>query len=576
MPTIDERVWFAETFYVTKYGRPFSLKKRRWVVDEFWKPADGWKLAARNPERLCDACRKLIVTTGIIDQWSSKLVKRLERHRAKGCDGATLEPIIVTILNLPRREGKSTNCAGYNLSTIALSKHKSILYVAAAGDQTRRILRDCYVTPIDQNAKLSREFEVIGDRIVSKKTRSEIQVAETSHRSITGSGYSHVVFDEARDVPPRVLAAAVNSTPDQNGWECPHGCYHCGSDAEDRPSSCPTCGSELHPWYARVIIMSSSGIIVDNDQDWFTDLVELSEINVSKFAHLYKLEKSTNPSVSTKIKDALGEVLGVVPALATYMDVELTNRPRRLGDDFLPGAQMKRIVKDALKSRDADERPCVGFLDTSWSGDITSLVILADDVARSKTPWQHLQQVHLWKWKPKELPGGHIDPSAIFEHFDRVIPMFPNLRLLYVDTRGMEWARAFVADVQRSRPGWGRRVEAFDGGTANRLARDTSWQLFEQRGLSGTIELINDADQVAELKGVRRVSRPDGSYEIRDRNRKKRHADILEGVAGSCLAAYRVASQPTITLAQTERSGASGILARIWKPATGGLRPEDF
>ena len=39
-----------------------------------------------------------------------------------------------------------------------------------------------------------------------------------------------------------------------------------------------------------------------------------------------------------------------------------------------------------------------------------------------------------------------------------------------------------------------------------------------------------------------KVAQADGGYEIRDRNRKKSHADLADTLAGVCLLAYYVAT----------------------------------
>ena len=44
MPTLAEKIKFAEEHIRNKEGIRFSLKGRDWVRDQFWLPADGFKL----------------------------------------------------------------------------------------------------------------------------------------------------------------------------------------------------------------------------------------------------------------------------------------------------------------------------------------------------------------------------------------------------------------------------------------------------------------------------------------------------------------------------------------------------
>lgn len=609
-------------------------------------PVDGFRKAAVDPEAVCPDCRADV--GGILGAWDWGVVRKLKKHQhervkfhvvpeeadelaelepdlkataeelakhaevrdsaeVRECSGLALQPILVTILNLPRRDGKTFNSACWALSTICLQRNRNILFVAAAGKQTRRIFREAFEKVIQQDAKLTEVCVITGERIDVPSTGSCLQTCDTSFRSITGSGFSHILVDECRDVHPRVLAAAVFSTGDQNGAECPYGHeMHADVDPEEIGNrKCSHCGERLVPWYPRVILTSSSGLKTDDEMAWFEELADALEEMGHPMAHCYRSTKSSNPSVSLKVKQGYGEIFGLAPSLRVYVDVELTNRARRIGEDFVSESDIRAIVSSKLKNVNGDPRPAFGFLDTSWSSDITTLAIGVDwyHGQPGYSSWAHLQVVHLLKWKPKKLPGGHIDPSEVQAALDRLIPMFPNLKALLVDDRGMKWAKDLVVWNNQNRPGWGKKVKAFHGRGARGLRdrgeripgvyggdedRSIAWQMLEYRiactakpkatdkALQGlqTILVPDDPDFRAELLAVQRKIQPDGSYVIMDRSRKKRHADVAEAIAGLCMLAYYDAITPTASLTRVDSKAASRLATL--KPMSSRLRPEGF
>lgn len=604
MPTIEQRRAFCEARIRTKEGRRYSLEGRQWVIDEFWRIVDGFRLWPNDAEHLCEECKSQVGT--IVEAWDWALHRKLKKHaraakKIEGggtCAGLLLRPIIVTILNLKRREGKTINVAAWVLSTIFLAYLRFVLFVATAGTQTKNLYADNFEKPIKNDKELSKNCRIVGNEIHVPSTKSHFRFARTtSHRAITGGGYSHVVIDEARDQNARVVSAAVFSIQDQNGYECPRGhVMQAGIGPELEERKCPVCHELLIPWWPRIILISSSGIIDDNeDYQWFEELKEVVESTGPWAYHLYASDAQTNPAVRPEITEALEDGFGRVASMRDYVEVELTNRARRKGEDFISSAEIRLVFRPDILSLPGDDRPCVAFLDTSWTTDTTSLAICADrdwpgnDDAR----WRYLTSVHLMKWKPESFEQGRIDPDAIRAYLDAVLPLFPALQCLLVDDRGMQWAKDLVVDANRNAGGfglgWGRRTFVFHG-RGRRSARHrgkripgvyggdedraTAWNMFEYRIMKQQIEMPADPDALKEIKGVRRKRLPDGTIVIMDRNRKQRHADIIEAYAGCCFLVYLLQTQPTrMTLDEASKIGIEDDVLAAIKPITSGLDP---
>jgi hypothetical protein len=546
MVAAAERLAWCEEFIRTKEGHPFSVEGRDWVRTELFEAADGWKLWPNDPDRLCEACRG---QAGSITEWSRPLEQKLARHaRTKsGCAGLRAEPVQLVVINLPRREGKTLNVAGYNLSALYKEQRRYITYVASAGRQTRTLFEENYAIPIRQQRTLAKHAIIRGESIKVPRTGSKLEVVETSHASITGRGRTHIVIDEARDIPERVIAALLPSMRDQNGLDCPTGLmgHTRARPGPSAPRTCSVCKADLIPWYGRIIIISSSGLLESDARDWFYQLVEKLTAEPHPNAHLYRSDQATNPAIAESSTRMIEEIFGDLPAMKDSISVEMSNVARRKGEDFVGKRELDAVIDPHAENLEGTPAPCVAFLDTSISTDTTSLVFVADDeIGESVATWDRIFVARVDLWEPKKLPRGVIDPAVIASHLDRVVPLFPRLVALEVDVRAMPWARDLVVDLNRARKGWGKKVVAFHGGGPE---RDLAWAVLEQRILSRKIRLLALPRLRDELLGVRRVSRLDGTTEIRDRSRKKRHADIAESLAACCYRIYVEQTRPRRT-----------------------------
>ena len=77
---------------------------------------------------------------------------------------------------------------------------------------------------------------------------------------------------------------------------------------------------------------------------------------------------------------------------------------------------------------------------------------------------------------------------------------------------------------------------------------------------------------LSELRAVRRIKRADGTYEVRDRSRKHRHADIAEGLASACYRIYLEMTKQQVGLQHANNSqqgAARDILSKLYRPEVG-------
>lgn len=564
MASIAQRLQFAEKHWRSRKGQAFQITpERQWVLDDFWLAADGFKWWPKNPQKLCSDCGEKANT---LTEWTWTNPTATSEHAATGCEGLELHPVICTILNLPRREGKTFNTSAYIGANLFQGKNKSILYVAAAGEQTKRIFRDNYVSNIDGDPILTRNAVVRDSAIKVPKNKSFMEIVTTAASSITGTGRTHVIIDEARDVPGNVLMAAIPSVFDENGLECPNGHIKGSMALYSKETNCPICTARLNPWYARIIITSSSAL-VDGTEDtaWFPDLVQHLLDKPDPNYHVFKMDVSQNPDVHAGTKSAVDRVFSEIPSLRDLVQVEVHNRTTRKGDKYLTRNQVNACVDKRLFNQEFSNERCVGFLDTSDVQDLTSLVVLEEANGTPEHPFENVRQVRLDVWDPKTQPTKAVDELAVLAHLDRYMPLFPQL-ILRVDTRLRPWARRLIHACSQ-RP-WGLRVQAYNGNTSERVM---AWSCLEARILARKIVLQDNATMLSEFDGIKAKRRSDGLVEVSDISRKRKHADILDALANACLMAH----EQLVARVQTEslREYNTKLLSSPGRPRVAGLKP---
>ena len=576
MPEPKQRKAFCETHIRNKEGTPFSLKGRDWVIDEFWKPADAFKWWPVNPDRLCADCQE---KAGQITHYRARNPTKTEAHRVDfNCDGLDINPIIFTVLNLPRREGKTFNTAAYCLSQVFMAPRQSISYIASAESQAADLFRENYAEPILQNAKLRKASKIVGNKILTKRTHSKIEFLRSSAGSITGRGRTHVVIDECRDVHPQVMTALIPSIRDQWGMECPAGHVQYNGKPKGK-KKCPVCGKRLRPWYGRAILMSSSGILTGTEGDWFAELIEQLKEEPDPYTHMYTTTTATNPAIAEEATDAIQGLFGKLESTKHYIEAEIHNVSRKKGEDFLTRNEIEACIDRTLTNQAASANQCVSFLDTSIKNELTTWVILADDPPQSDEPYQAWTNTKIERidiWDPKKMPGHCIDETAVQEHIKAIMPSFPGMRSLWIDVRGMPWAWKLFQHFKTQCRSWGKVAQPYRGNRQERLA---GYRMLEHYVLNQAITLPPNPTLHKELAVARRHITAAGNEEIREISRKKRHLDVVESLAIACYYAHleSITTRQSLTRTMRDNSVAGKLLNSMFRPYAGtGRSSKDF
>ena len=543
---VDEKIAFAEKHIRNKEGQPWSLKGREWVRDEFWLPADGWKLWRFEDVEPCDVCADQI--GDIIGHPSDNPTTKCK------CGGLCAEPILVTVLNLERGDGKTFNLMAYSIATIFKAKNKSMSAIWASEDQGARIFDENWGEAVRQSKVLSspKRSKIHGTPPIldALGTKSRIEVLTASHRSNTGGRRTHILADEARDIHARTFMALLPSTNAMHGVECPSG--HVQLTPEDVesmgkiPLTCSACGRRLSQWWPRVIVVSAAGVLGGNERDWLFELIEKLTAEPHKNYHLFTSAswgKTLNPRKSEKVSSAMTEVFGSLPSTRQYAAAEYGDKWVTPGEDALTPADIKRVMDGSLHNlEDGTSAPSIGFLDTSLTREKTSIVILTEE-PDCAYPWERVYLSFLDFWWP-----GHgrckswrtIKPDPVKLVIESVLPLYPGMVKFVMDLKtGAKkqveeaWPVILFRELRKGAGEWRKKIEPWKGTEDN---SDIGWDLLLERTIDETIRLQKSKEIIEEIKGVM-ISRPKNSDKrarVVDRNRAQMHKDITQSLADLC------------------------------------------
>jgi len=549
MTIVDDKIAFAEKHIKNKEGVRWKLKGREWIRDEFWRPADGWKLWRFDDSDPCDDCASHIGE--IIDHPADNVTAKCKR-----CPGLAAEPILVTVVELERGDGKTFNLCGYSMATLFTQRNKSMSAIWASEDQGTKIFDENWNAAIRQSETLAHPkwSRVHGSPPVLDviPTHSLLEVLSVSHRSVTGGRRTHILIDEARDVPARTMTALLPSTNAMHGVECPYG--HVQLTPEDieesggeYPSKCSACGKRLAEWWPRIIIVSAAGVLGNNpERDWFHELVETLAATPHKNYHLFRsgsYGKRLNPRKSEKVSSAITDVFGAMTSTRHYVAAEYGNQWTQQGEDVMTPADVKRVMDRALHNEEGNNRRTMGFLDTSLTTEKTSLVLLSEDDTASSSPWEFVYLSYLEFWWPghgEYRQWRRIKPEVIEQTVETVAPLFSRLTL-HIDVktgprrRDAEeaWPVEMFRRLKKGPEEWRRRLKKWTGSEED---GDIGWDLMKARVLDGTMALQYSKEILEEIKGVMVLTpkQSDGRPKVVDRNRRVMHKDITQGLACLC------------------------------------------
>ena len=546
--SVAEKIRFAEKHIKSRDGSNWSLTGREWVRDQFWLPADGWKLWRFADSEPCQECADSIGV--IVDHPSDNPTTKCK------CGGLASEPILVTVLNLERGDGKTFNLMAYSLATIFKARNKSIAALWASEDQGKQIFDEVWREAIEHNPSLSNpaRCKIYGQppQIYTPHMGSRLEVLTSSHRSLTGRRRTHIIVDEARDVRAQTLSALLPSTNAMHGVECPAGHVQLTpeevKESKRIPKKCSACGQRLVEWWPRVIIASAAGVLKGNESDWLHELVEELESTPHKNYHLFTSQKwgrSLNPRKSEVVTSAIVDVFGKLPSTRHYVAAEYGNQWTRQGEDVMTPGDVKAVMDAGLHNEEGCKSRAIGFLDSSVTVEKTSLVILAEDEAKSTFPWEHVYMSYLEFWWP-----GHgrcagqrtVRGDDVKQAIESVAPLYPQLTALEVDTgvgvtkgKGPEflWPILMLKEIRQGSGLWRRKLRTWSG---TGVDADTGWDLFCERVYDNKITLQRVPEILDEIKGIT-LSRPrnsDRRPHVTDRNRNTMHRDITQAIACLC------------------------------------------
>jgi hypothetical protein len=528
MPQLQEQIDFAESHIKAPDGSAFSLKGRQWVIDQIWRPLNGWKLWPVDTDKLCKDCAAK--AGKIVDSYHDATANHGD------CAGLVSEPILYVAVEVKRQQGKTFNAATWALSDLVLEECESIALLAGSEDQVGRIFEKNYRKTIKQSEELTEALTVRGTRIVCEDTGSDIEILPTALSSVSDTR-TVVILDECRMVPPAIAAAVIPTTFSRGGWQCSVSNLHYRTHkgvASEHKKTCGVCGSKTEPWYARVLMTSSVGVVTDSDKDWFMEFVEHHKENPHPNVHVFASTETLNPKTSEKNINASMEVFGQIESMRVHMNVEAGGKKQRKGEDVVTQADVKLVSHKTLHNEGSSRSRAVAFLDSSNTVEKTSFVILAEDQEQSQSPWEHVYLSHLKFWWPgKSMKARVIDPAEVQSHLESVLPMYPNLEVLEIDPklgarRAKDPKTAWPVTMMRNiRAGgsekWRQKLKVW---RPDSVQDDVGWDELERRILNQTLALQWVKEIFDEFKGITRKN-----MRVVDRNRDRMHADIIKAIA---------------------------------------------
>jgi hypothetical protein len=567
VPSLADIIDFGNTYVRCSGGRKWTMKNREWIRDQFLLPSNGWKLWRKTDSEQCKECSPLIGR--IVESPFDNATTKCE------CGGLTAEPIIVTVANLERQDGKTTTSEVLALADIFRENDQSVAALWASEDQGTQIFDEVYRPTIEASEILTASCQIFGQppQIYVPTTRSRFEVLAASDKSATGRTRTRILIDEARDVHKKVAMKLIPAVFNMSGIKCPNGHVRLfGDEVADAPEKCTACLVRLEPWYGRIVITTSSGVVNGGDFDWCSELIDELRAHPHPNYHLFASEQTLNPSKSQVIMGAISDVFGKLESTRSYVEAEVGNRWTKNGTDYVTKSELKRVVDPKIiNTTEASPDPCVAFLDTSLSGDKTSLVILASEPG---LPWEKLYEAHLAYWIPAEQPNRIIDEQVIYSHLCATIPLFPALRALRIDTRGSTWSVQFLRRIKTEKSLWSSRVAQWqDKGYAN---TDAGWALLQGRILKATIRLQNDKHQTKEFGAVYVKQGGHNGPRVDDRDYKSCHRDITEALACCCYLAHQEQTRKSVGFGGSAVKRTAAELLKMTSAGSGRAGGQNF
>lgn len=601
---VADLIRFNQLYNDDGSGGQWTLEGREFIRDQIYLPLHSYTrapAAGAVESDLCPTC-KVQVGGWVFDPFDAPAHKV-----SKSCPGLIGIPIINVGADVPRQSGKTTTALSIPFARIFLETHEHVSFVAAAEDQAIELVLQKLSNKIERHQGLAKLARITANKIIVERNNCQLEILPASHGSSTGRTTTLNEYDECRDQKARVVTAAMPSILAQHGYKCEngHGRWKALPNGEPEVECCPTllgksqsnkkkCGSRLRRWHARQLFLSASGVIEDNpSKDWFRDWIDNRLERPEPGTHVYRTDRKINPSVSSEIHDGISRSFGDVPGMRDHLGVELHNAPTRLGESFITAAEYDAAVAPGLRPSSGSPKPALAFIDSSRTKDKTSLVIMVENnEAGDTTSFGRLDLAHIKVWDPSDrevCPDGIIDEDLVMEHLDVVLPQFPGIIRLGVDTRLMAWPKQLVKILKKK---IGGKVKDTEGWT--NTVNSAMYLELHQRLRAGTLRLwpceqpfqgrrcnvCTACELRSEMLAMRKRDLPGGGIEVHDaggnsagRNRTKGgiHRDVAMSAAGCCYLAAIVLLEmnhgaAARALAANRRTGLKSSLGLVVKP----------
>lgn len=605
---VADLVRFNEKFNNDGSGGPWTVEGRPFIVEHVYRPIYSYRRWPSDPtappEALCEECR-LAVDTWVYDAFTAPLHGKME-----SCIGLVGVPIINVGIDVPRQSGKTTTSLSIPFGQIYLEPYTAVSFVAAAEDQAVELVIQKLTKKIEAIPALAKITHPTDSKIIVERNQSEIEVLPASHGSATGRSKTLQQFDECRDQKARVVSATMPATFAQHGYRCPKGHTRTGARDNGEPivECCPQmlnvpqssekrkCGRRLIRWHARQLFLSASGIIEDSpEKDWFRDWIDIKQKKTDRYTHTWRTDERINPKVSTDAVNAMVESFGEVPGMKDYIAVETTNTSVRKGETYLTHDEVAAIVDKNHRPIFSSALPAVMVIDSSKTGDKTSLMIFVDESKPKEQLFTRLVLAHEKVWDPKnrdDVPTGVVDEYLVLGELDIVMPRFPNILKARIDTRLSLWAKRLIHNVQQGpselRRAWGHKLHGMDDwgqGQNSAMYMDLLTRVRGSQGKDKLIRIFPYPELERELKALRKVDLVGGGIAVYDpdadksgRNRRKGgvHRDRAMNVAGNCLVAAEVLIEQLQGQGRITSMNKVGRLGKRTRGLSAGIKSEEY
>ena len=602
---VAKLIRFNEIYNDDGSGGAWTLEGRDFIRDEIYTPLHSYArvpAAGNPPEALCPAC-KLQNGSWLFDPFDAPLHKPTQ-----SCVGLIGVPIVSVGADVPRQSGKTTTALSIPFARLFVDTHEHVSFVAAAEDQAIELVIQKLANKIERHPALKKLAHVTSNKIIVERNHCQLEILPASHGSATGRTTTLNEYDECRDQKARVVTAAMPSILAQHGYKCEagHGRWRARPNGEPEFECCPAmigksrtnkkkCGLRLRRWHARQLFLSASGVIEDNpSKDWFRDWIDNRLERPDAYTHVWRSDKKINPSVSTEIHDGISRSFGDVPGMRDHLGVELHNAPIRLGESFVTVEEYDSAVDHNVRPVPGSPKPALAFIDSSRTNDKTSLVILVESNALGQQEsFGRLDLAYIQVWDPHDVetcPDGVVDEQLVGDALNSVLPSFPNILRLCIDTRLMHWPKQLVKTLKRQFGG--RKIIDTEGWT--NTVNSAMYLELHQRLRAKTLRLwpclqpfqgrrcnvCNSCELRSEMLAMRKRDLPGGGIEVHDaggnsagRNRRKGgiHRDVAMSVAGCCYLASILRlelhrGEAARVLAANRRTGLKTSLGLVVKP----------